>query len=116
MLEIVLVAPAVLLIVVAAISWLGYFRLSYQVQDIADRALAAARYAPEGVAPESLAIAAARDACARQGLDPTVLHVTLQQRSRHLSLLLAYDASRAPAFLLEAIMPMPSATIVRLAQ
>jgi Flp pilus assembly protein TadG len=114
--EIAFIAPAMALILSFTLCQLCYFRLSSQIQQTADRALAAAQRAPDDATRESRARTAVQDELARLGLAPRVVEVTLQGPAHDLSVILTYDASTTPIFALNAFMPMPSATIIRLAK
>ena len=113
--EIVFIAPAMALILSFALCQFYYFRLSSQLQQTADRALAAAQKAPNEATRESRARTVVQRELTRLGLPPHV-DVTLQGPDDDLSVILAYDASATPAFTLGSFLPLPSATIIRLAK
>ena len=114
--EIAFIAPALMMMLSFTLCQFWYFRLSSQLQLIADHALVAAQRSPDMATGEKHARAAAQQELARLGLAPRVLDVTVQGSAHDQSVVLAYDASSMPIFALNDFMPMPSATIIRLAK
>lgn len=115
-LELALVTPAIALLITGVFGWTAYYRMSGQVQAVADRALAAALRESDEPRREGVAVAVAASEAAALGLSPDRLDLVLEGEGASAQLRLAYDASDAGAFKLGSVLPMPSTTIVRLAQ
>jgi Flp pilus assembly protein TadG len=115
-LEFALVAPAITLLAAGIFGWTAYYRLAGQVQTVADHALAAALREAREPHREPIAIAAAASEAAALGLSPERLDLVLEGAGAGMTLRLAYDASGAQAFRVASVLPMPSTTIVRLAE
>lgn len=113
-LELMLVAPAALLWLVGAVGWSGYARLSNELQAIAEVAAEAASHAPAS-GREAAARASAVAALANAHLKLDSFEIVIDGADGPQTLQLAYDASRDPLFALNAVMPMPSPSIVRVA-
>lgn len=113
-LELLLVAPAALLWLVGAVGWSGYARLSNELQAIAEVAAEAASHAPAG-GREAAARASAVAALENAHLTLDSFEIVIDGADGPQTLQLAYDASRDSLFALNAVMPMPSPSIVRVA-
>lgn len=114
MLEICLLTPAVLLLAAGLIGLAGYFYIGQRVQMIADQAVRSAATAPTMARPEVARLRVQQE-LDRRGMARGAVIVSLDEEGDRLSLQLTYDASRAAIFALDALIPMPSSTIVRYA-
>lgn len=112
--EFACLAPAVVLTIVGSIAWGGYFWLTHEIQAVANDALAAAVAELNVDDRESRAKAEAERAlAARSNVLPGAMRLSVVSQPTKLTVLLVYDASRAPMFALRRLMPMPSPLIVR---
>lgn len=112
----VCLAPAILVLLFEFVAWTGCFWLGQELQKVADEALAVAVSSQDPGQGEQRARAQAERALAgRLRLPPDSMALTFQSQAGRLSVLLVCDASEAPLFALQRLLPMPSPSFVRLA-
>jgi len=115
-LVLVCLTPAIMLILFEAVAWTGCFWLGNELQKVADEALVVAASSPDPGKGELRARAQAERAlAARVRLPARSMVLTVQSEAGRLSVLLICDASEAPLFGLQRLLPMPSPSFVRLA-
>jgi Flp pilus assembly protein TadG len=112
--EFAIVGPILIVLLFGIVAYGGYFWLSHAVQQVANDAARAAVGGLDSAERTSLAQSSLTSSIGSYAfLQPQSAHVTVAGDSTNLRVSIAYDASSAPFWAMQGLLPMPSSTITR---
>ena len=112
--EFAIVGPILLVMLFGIVAYGGYFWLSHAVQQVANDAARAAVGGLDSAERNSLAQSSLTGTIGSYPfLEPQSAHVTVVGDSTNLRVSIAYDASHAPFWAMQGLLPMPNTMITR---
>jgi Flp pilus assembly protein TadG len=112
--EFAIVGPILVVMLFGIVAYGGYFWLSHAVQQVANDAARAAVGGLDSAERTSLAQSSLTGTIGSYPfLEPASAHVTVAGDSTNLRVSIAYDASNAPFWAMQGLLPMPNSMITR---